>query len=134
MKALVTGHRGYIGTAMVPMLVEEGLEVVGLDSDLYEKCTFGELKQDVPPIRQDLRDVEPPVFRGFDAVVHLAALSNDPLGNLNPELTYQMNHHACVRIAQMAKDACVSGSSSPLPAATMVRPMESHRAFGSTPS
>jgi nucleoside-diphosphate-sugar epimerase len=92
---------------MVPMLIEEGFEVVGLDSDLYEKCTFGELKQDVPSIRQDLRDVEPSVFRGFDAVVHLAALSNDPLGNLNSDLTYQINHHASVRIARLAKEAGV---------------------------
>ncbi len=107
MRVLVTGNRGYIGTAMVPMLVEEGFEVVGLDSDLYEKCTFGELKQDIPSIKQDLRDVEPAAFRGFDAIVHLAALSNDPLGNLNPDLTYQMNHHASVRIARLAKEAGV---------------------------
>jgi nucleoside-diphosphate-sugar epimerase len=89
------------------MLVEEGFDVVGLDSDLYEKCTFGELKQDIPSIKQDLRDVEPAAFLGFDAVVHLAALSNDPLGNLNPDLTYQMNHHASVRIARLAKEAGV---------------------------
>jgi nucleoside-diphosphate-sugar epimerase len=107
MKVLVTGNRGYIGTAMVPMLLKEDFEVVGLDSDLYEKCTFGELKQDAPSIKQDLRDVEPSVFRGFDAVVHLAALSNDPLGNLNPDLTYQINHHASVRIARLAKEAGV---------------------------
>lgn len=107
MKVLVTGNRGYIGTVMVPMLLEEGFEVVGLDADFYEKCTFGELKQDVPSIRQDIRDVESSVFRGVDAVIHLAALSNDPLGNLNPDLTYQMNHYASVRIARLAKEAGV---------------------------
>ena len=107
MKVLVTGSRGYIGTVMVPMLLKEGFEVVGLDTDLYEKCTFGELKQSIPTIKNDLRDVEPSAFKGFDAVVHLAALSNDPLGNLNPDLTYQVNHHASVRIAKLAKEAGV---------------------------
>jgi nucleoside-diphosphate-sugar epimerase len=107
MKVLVTGNRGYIGTVMVPMLLKEGFEVVGLDSDLYERCTFGELNQDIPSLREDLRDVEVSAFRGVDAVVHLAALSNDPLGNLNPDLTYQINHQASVRIARLAKEAGV---------------------------
>ena len=107
MKVLVTGSQGYIGAAMVPMLLEEGFEVVGLDADLYERCTFGEWLPGTPFIRADIRDVEPPVFRGFDAVIHLAALSNDPLGDLNPELTFQINHQASVRIARLAKEAGV---------------------------
>lgn len=107
MKVLVTGNRGYIGAVMVPMLIGEGFEVIGLDTDLYERCTFGEWNSDVPTIRQDLRDVERSAFQGFDAVVRLAGLSNDPLGELNPDLTNQINHLASVRIARLAKDAGV---------------------------
>ena len=86
MRVLVTGHLGYIGTVMVPMLIKAGHEVVGLDSDLYQSCTFeagGEIT-DVPHIRKDVRDADVRDLDGFDAVIHLAALSNDPLGNLNP--------------------------------------------------
>jgi nucleoside-diphosphate-sugar epimerase len=107
MKVLVTGCQGYIGTAMVPMLLKEGFEVVGLDTDLYEKCTFGEWTRSIPFLREDIRDVESSAFQGFDALIHLAALSNDPLGNLNPDLTFQINHQASVRIARLAKEAGV---------------------------
>lgn len=103
MRILVTGHKGYIGTAMVPMLVGEGYEVVGLDSDLYRFCTFGDPAPDVPQITKDIRDVQASDLEGFDAVVHLAGLSNDPLGDLNPELTYEINHGASVRLARLAK-------------------------------
>jgi len=108
MRVMVTGSRGYIGAVMVPMLFAHGHDVVGLDTDLYERCTFGEWKQDIPNLRLDLRDVENTVFRGFDAVIHLAALSNDPLGNLNPDLTFQINHHGSVHIAKLAKEAGVA--------------------------
>jgi len=107
MRVLVTGHLGYIGTAMVPMMLNEGFDVVGLDSDLYSRCTFGEGIVDVPTIRKDIRDVELDGLRGFDAVCHLAGLSNDPLGNLNPELTYAVNYHASVRLAELAREAGV---------------------------
>jgi len=107
MKILVTGSQGYIGTAMVPLLLGEGFEVTGLDTDLYEKCTFGAWTPAIPVIKRDIRDVEGDAFRGFDAVVHLAALSNDPLGDLNPGLTYEINHRATVRIARLAKEAGV---------------------------
>jgi len=109
MRVLVTGHLGYIGTVMVPMLLKSGHEVVGLDSNLYESCTFaaGGSIADVPHIRKDIRDAEPNDFDGIDAVIHLAALSNDPLGNLNPDITYSINHRASVRLAQLAKDAGV---------------------------
>jgi len=109
MRVLVTGHLGYIGTVMVPMLLEAGHEVVGLDSNLYEGCTFaagGEIAC-VPHIRKDVRDVEKSDFAGIEAVIHLAALSNDPLGNLNPDITYSINHRASVRIARLAKQAGV---------------------------
>ena len=109
MRVLVTGHLGYIGTILTPMLIEAGHEVVGLDSDLYARCTFspgGEIRR-VPAILKDTRDVEISDFAGFDAVLHLAALSNDPLGNLQPGLTDDINHRASVRIAELAKRAGV---------------------------
>ena len=104
MRLLVTGHNGYIGTVMVPMLIAEGHEVVGLDSNLFERCTFGGPIPQVSEIRKDIRDVQVPDLEGFDAVVHLAGLSNDPLGNLNPELTYKINHEASVHLARLAKE------------------------------
>jgi nucleoside-diphosphate-sugar epimerase len=107
MRVLVTGHRGYIGCVMVPMLQAAGHEVVGLDSDLFEQCTFGAGLPDVVSIRKDLREVEPGDLTGFDAVAHLGGLSNDPMGDLNPAVTYDINHHASVRLAQLAKAAGV---------------------------
>jgi nucleoside-diphosphate-sugar epimerase len=105
MRILVTGQKGYIGMVMVPMLIAAGHDVVGLDSDLYERCTFGDGDriQDIPALKKDIRDVEASDLDGFEAVIHLAALSNDPLGNLNPELTYEINHAASVRLARLAK-------------------------------
>ena len=109
MKVLVTGHRGYIGTVMVPMLLEAGHAVTGCDSGLYEDCSFerGGRIALVPSLRKDVRDVAPSDLEGFDAVIHLAALSNDPLSDLNPEITYDINHRASVRLATMAKQAGV---------------------------
>jgi nucleoside-diphosphate-sugar epimerase len=107
MKILLTGHKGYIGTVMVPMLVAKGYEVIGLDSDLYERSTFGEGLPEIPEIKKDIRDVEPSDLIGFDAVLHLAGLSNDPLGNLNADLTYEINHLASVHLAKLAKEAGV---------------------------
>lgn len=107
MRVLVTGHQGYIGTVLVPMLLRAGHEVVGLDADLYRACSFGPYTTPVPTIAKDVRDVTVADFTGFDAVLHLAALSNDPLGSLNPELTYAINHRASVRIAAYAKAAGV---------------------------
>jgi nucleoside-diphosphate-sugar epimerase len=106
---LLTGHRGYIGTVMAPMLEAAGHEVIGLDSDLYERCTFheGGPVPDVPTIRKDVRDATPGDFEGVDAVIHLAALSNDPLSDLNPDLTFAINHRGSVRLAQLAKGAGV---------------------------
>jgi nucleoside-diphosphate-sugar epimerase len=108
MRILVTGHKGYIGAVMVPMLLGAGHEVVGLDSDLFRRCTFSPGVHDIPALRLDLRDVQPTQLQGFDAVVHLAALSNDPLGDLNPAITYDINHAASVRLAGLAKDAGVA--------------------------
>jgi nucleoside-diphosphate-sugar epimerase len=107
MRVLITGHRGYVGTVLSPILAEEGHEVAGLDSDLFGRCTFGDPPAEIPWTRKDIRDVEVADFNGFDAVVHLAGLSNDPLGDLNPALTYEINHEATVRLARLAKGAGV---------------------------
>lgn len=107
MKVLVTGHRGFIGTVMVPILLKEGFDVTGLDTDLYRFCTYGDDPVSIPSIDKDVRDVEKEDLKGFDAIVHLAALSNDPLGNINADLTYDINHKASVRIAEMAKEVGV---------------------------
>lgn len=108
MKVLVTGHDGFIGSVMVPMLRAAGHEVVGLDIFLFESCTFGEDPPPVKALAKDIRDIEVGDLEGFDAVVHLAALSNDPLGNLDGNCTLEVNHVASVRLARMAKMAGVS--------------------------
>jgi nucleoside-diphosphate-sugar epimerase len=107
MRIMVTGHRGYIGCVMVPMLLNAGHEVVGLDTGLYEKCTYGNGIREVPWIKKDVRDVEAADFKGIEAVLHLAGLSNDPLGDLDPELTYDINHLGSVHVAKKAKEAGV---------------------------
>ena len=108
MRVLLTGHQGYLGTAMAPVLTAAGHEVTGLDSGLFGDCVLGPAPQDPPGRRVDLRDVTGEHVSGVDAVIHLAALSNDPLGALAPELTYEINHRAAVRLARLAKDAGVS--------------------------
>lgn len=107
MRVLLTGHKGYIGTVLAPMLIEAGHEVHGLDSDLFERCTFGNQPQAIPEMIKDVRDVQLADLQGFDAVLHLAGLSNDPLGDLSPTLTYEINHRAAVRLAELAKQAGV---------------------------
>jgi nucleoside-diphosphate-sugar epimerase len=104
---LLTGHKGYIGAVATPILQAAGHAVTGLDSDLFGGCDFGEGPAAIPELRKDLRDISRRDLEGFDAIVHLAALSNDPLGNLNPEVTYEINHHATVRLAELAKAAGV---------------------------
>jgi nucleoside-diphosphate-sugar epimerase len=108
MRVLLTGHQGYLGTVMAPLLAEAGHEVIGLDSGLFADCVLGPPPNDPPGYRVDLRDVTAKQLSGVDAVVHLGALSNDPLGSLDPNLTYDVNHHASVRLARLAKDAGVS--------------------------
>jgi nucleoside-diphosphate-sugar epimerase len=107
MKVLVTGYHGYIGSVLARVLSEAGYEVVGLDSDFFVNNRFVGHLASVPGVLRDLRDIEPRDLERFGAVVHLAALSNDPLGDLNPELTYKINHEASMRLAQMAKEAGV---------------------------
>jgi nucleoside-diphosphate-sugar epimerase len=107
MKILLTGHRGYIGAVAAPILRSAGHEVVGLDTDLFAGCDFGAVAEEIPELRKDLRDLERKDLDGFEAVVHFAALSNDPLGDLDSDLTYDINHRASVRLAELAKQAGV---------------------------
>src|SRR5580658_9475641 len=107
MKILLTGHKGYIGAVAAPVLRSAGHKVVGLDTDLFAGCDFGAHLQEIPELRKDLRDLERKDLEGFDAVVHFAALSNDPLGDLDSNLTYDINHRASVRLAELAKQAGV---------------------------
>lgn len=106
MRVLVTGNEGYIGSILVPMLQAAGHEVTGLDSGLFRDCALTAFPE-VPTLRLDLREVEAADLEGLDAVIHLAGLSNDPLGDLDPELTFAINHRAAVRLAELAKAAGV---------------------------
>lgn len=112
MRLLVTGHEGYVGSVLVPMLRDAGHEVTGLDTGWFNDCAFPPRPEErspaqVPTLRVDIRDVTYDHCAGFDAVLHLAALSDDPLGNLNPSVTYDVNYHAAVRLARAAKTAGV---------------------------
>jgi len=107
MRILLTGHNGYIGAIMVPALLAEGYEIIGLDTGYFEGCTFGDYSVSIKTLRRDLRDVTREDLQDIDAVVHLAAISNDALGDLNPQCTYDINHLASVRLAKLARDAGV---------------------------
>ena len=107
MRILLTGDKGYIGAVMVPLLILNGHTVTGLDSNWFEQSGFCEPLGNIVSWKKDLRDVEPSDLEGFDAVIHLAGLSNDPLGDLNPSLTYEINHAAAVQLAKLAKKAGV---------------------------
>jgi nucleoside-diphosphate-sugar epimerase len=108
MRVLVTGHEGYIGSVLVPMLQAAGHDVVGLDVGWYADGLLGPAPAEVKALRVDLRDVLPEHCAGVDAVIHLAALCNDPLGDLDPQVTYDVNYHATVRLAGAAKYAGAS--------------------------
>src|SRR4051812_23951809 len=105
MRVLVTGYSGYIGSVLIPLFVRAGHEVVGLDSELYSGCDFGEQTSFIHAMHLDIRDVTTDELRDFDAVVHLAAICNDPIGDLDPDCTYRVNHLASVRLARVAKEA-----------------------------
>ena len=107
MRVLVTGHHGYIGSVLVAKLTAAGHEVVGLDSDLFSPCLFGQNGHEVESLQADVRDAETEDLAGFEAVIHLAAVCNDPVGDLNPRATYDINHLAAVRVAEKAKAAGV---------------------------
>lgn len=113
MRVLLTGNKGYIGSVMAHMLKDAGYEIMGFDSDLFEECVFGDRSicrniPDIPYLRKDVRDVESDDLQGFDAVIHLCALSNDPLGYFNPEITFEINYEGSVKLAKLAKKAGVN--------------------------
>jgi nucleoside-diphosphate-sugar epimerase len=107
MRILVTGYLGYLGSVLVPMLLDEGHTVFGIDSELFKRCVFYKPPFDIPNVKRDIRDVELDDLYGFDAVIHLAGLSNDPLGDLSHRATYDINYSAAVRLASLAKFADV---------------------------
>jgi nucleoside-diphosphate-sugar epimerase len=106
-KVLMTGHNGYIGSVMAPLFVEAGHEVVGLDTEFFGTCSLVDDPVAVPAVVKDIRDLEPGDLEGFDAVVHLAALSNDPIGNLSVTWTEEINLESSVRLAELAREAGV---------------------------
>lgn len=106
-RILLTGHDGYVGAVMAPYLVERGYDVVGLDTSYYGDCSLVPVAKVIPAVRKDIRDLEPADLKGFDAVIHLAALSNDFIGNLNSTWTDEINFRASVRLAELAKAAGV---------------------------
>jgi nucleoside-diphosphate-sugar epimerase len=108
MRVLITGHNGYIGSVLAPLVQAAGHDVVGLDTFLFEAGTFFDDGAEINTVRMDLRDVQVADLRGYDAVMHLAALSNDPLSDLNPQCTYDINHLGSVRLARLAKEAGVT--------------------------
>lgn len=107
MRVLVTGNLGYIGTVLTPMLLSSGHEVLGLDSNLFEGSAFLDCDDGVPTTKKDIRDVELCDVHGINAIIHLAGLSNDPMGDYRPDLTDLINHQASVNLAMIAKTAGV---------------------------
>jgi nucleoside-diphosphate-sugar epimerase len=108
MRVLVTGHNGYVGSVLVRVLRAAGHDVRGMDTFFFEDCTIGPDERHAPVVRKDIRDVEVADLQGLDAIIHLAALSSDPLGEQSPERTNDINHHGAVRLARCARDAGVS--------------------------
>jgi nucleoside-diphosphate-sugar epimerase len=108
MRIMVTGHRGYIGTVLADRIKQAGHTVIGVDTELYEHCTFGSKKEaGIATINKDIRELSPADLEGIEAIAHLAGICNDPLGDLLPETTYDINHAATVRLAKIAKTSGV---------------------------
>ena len=107
MKVLVTGNQGYIGTILVERLLKDGYSVTGLDIGFFEDCTLEPLMPVFDQIKKDVRDVSRGDLQGIDVIIHLAALSNDPLGEFSPALTEEINHKATISLATLAKSVGV---------------------------
>ena len=103
MNVLVTGNNGYVGTILTEMLIQKGYTVTGLDVDYFKSCTLEIVNQNFRQIKKDIRKVNIKDIAGFDAIIHLAGLSNDPLGELNPSLTEEINLHGTIILAQLAQ-------------------------------
>lgn len=108
MRILVTGNQGYIGTHVTQHLVRCGYDVTGYDSGFFKHCQLAPITNEVHTIQKDIRDAEVLDFANFDLVIHLAALSNDPIGELDSQLTFEINYKAAVRVAELAKASGVS--------------------------
>src|SRR3990172_11558469 len=108
MRVLVTGHRGYIGSVVVSVLQHARHEVVGLDCDWYDECDFGRVRESIPSFEMDVRDVEFTDLLSFDAVIHLAALPEDPSSQFDSSLTEEIDFEATLRLAECCKQADVS--------------------------
>lgn len=106
-RVFVTGHNGYIGSLLTGLLAESGHEVTGCDNYMFAECLFGEDVADIPSLRKDVRDLTRDDLDGFDVVIHLAGISNDPVGDLRPDLTYEVNHQASVSLAKLSAEAGV---------------------------
>ena len=107
MNLLITGSQGYIGTHLTSHLLNKGYKVVGLDSGFFKSCNIVPINENVETFEKDIRDLEIADLTGIDIVIHLAALSNDPIGELDSKLTFEINHEGAVRVAQLAKAAGV---------------------------
>ena len=107
MHVLLTGHNGYIGTVMSKMLQGAGHEVTGLDTNFFQDCILGSIDNNIPTLKKDIRDIVVSDLQEYDAIIHLAALSNDPLGDFKKEWTYDINLNATLRMAELARNAGV---------------------------
>lgn len=106
-RILITGHNGYLGAVMSPHLVSEGYDIVGMDTGFFGECTLVPDSGKVNAIKKDIRDLSPKDLENFDAVIHLAALSNDPIGNLNDSWTEEINYQASMKLAEFSRAAGV---------------------------
>lgn len=107
LKIFVTGHKGYIGSHLIPLLKEKNYQVTGCDINLFEGCEWETIAKPDKELIKDVRDLNEKDLAGYDCVIHLAAISNDPMGDLNEQLTFSVNLEGSIRLAEIAKKAGV---------------------------